>query len=148
MYQYTQSSINNNYALVLTFLPSGIVERSTSTFAIAKTSADADMFTRKSSNTESQLAIPIDPQNTMHILSSPFSSLQTLFYPPSSSMPSLHTFNSSLRTSSRQGTHGPHHKVLKDQIAIPTRLSPIMAKIRDLVRVLVAGASEWALERT
>lgn len=34
--------------VVYTFLPSGIAERSTSTLAIAKTSADADIFCRKS----------------------------------------------------------------------------------------------------
>jgi len=61
---------------------------------------------------------------------------------------SQHTLNSSLRTSSRQCAHSPHHKVLKHQIAIPTRLRPIMAKIRDPIRFLVAGASEWVLERT
>jgi hypothetical protein len=32
----------------LTFFPSGIAFKSTSTFAIAKTSAEADMLTRKS----------------------------------------------------------------------------------------------------
>lgn len=31
-----------------TFLPSGMAERSTSTLAMARTSADADMLTRKS----------------------------------------------------------------------------------------------------
>jgi hypothetical protein len=34
--------------LMMTFLPSGMAERSTSTFAWASTSAEADMLTRKS----------------------------------------------------------------------------------------------------
>ena len=36
------------WIIVRTFLPSGIVDKSTSTLAMAKTSADADMFTKKS----------------------------------------------------------------------------------------------------
>lgn len=60
-------TMNNLYATGLTFLPSGIVERSTSTFAIAKTSAEADIFTRKSNNAECQPAVPIDLRSTIRI---------------------------------------------------------------------------------
>lgn len=140
--------INNRHASILTFLPSGIVDRSTSTFAIAKTSAEADMFTRKSTTTESQSAIPIDLQSTIPISVKLYSRIPL---PSRSSSPSIrtqHTLNSSLRPSSRQSAHSPHHKVLEHQIAIPTRLRPIMAEIRDLIRLSVAGTAEWALERT
>jgi hypothetical protein len=139
---------NKRNISILTFLPSGIVDRSTSTFAIAKTSAEADIFTRKSTTAQRQPAIPIDLRTTIHISIKP--SL-TIPLPSPSSSPSMrtkHTLNSSLRPSSRERAHSPHHKVLKHQVAIPTRLRPIMAKIRDLVRILVAGAAEWALERT
>jgi hypothetical protein len=139
---------NNRSEPVLTFLPSGMVERSTSTFAIANTSAEADMFTRKSTNTESQLAIPIDPKSTIPISMKLSSSTQLPFPPPSPSMPTQHTLNSSLSPSSRQSSHSPHHEVLKQQIAIHTCLRPVMAEIRDLVGILVAGAAERALERT
>jgi hypothetical protein len=94
-----------------------------------------------------QLAIPIEPQIIILISVEPFLCLPARPH-PSSSMPSQHTLNSSLRPSSRQSTHGPHHEVLKHQIAIPTRLCSIMAEIRDLVCVIIAAASEWALERT
>ena len=138
--------INSRDASTLTFLPSGIVDRSTSTFAIAKTSAEADIFTRKSTSTECQPTIPIDLQSTIPISTKP--SL-TISLPSPSSSPSVrtqHTLNSSLRPSSRQCAHSPHHKVLEQQITIPTRLRPIMAEIRDLIRI--AGATEWALKRT
>jgi hypothetical protein len=59
-----------------------------------------------------------------------------------------HTLNSSLRPSSRQRAQSAHHKVLKQQIGVATRLGPIMAEIRDLIRLSVAGAAEWAFERT
>jgi hypothetical protein len=43
-----------------TFFPSGIDERSTSTLAMAKTSADADMFTKKSAeNRGVSMLIPL-----------------------------------------------------------------------------------------
>lgn len=43
-----------------TFLPSGIVERSTSTLAMAKTSAEADMLTKKSvQKREDQHLVPM-----------------------------------------------------------------------------------------
>jgi hypothetical protein len=59
-------------AFVRTFLPSGMVDRSTSTLAIARTSADADMLTRKSVRASivshtSQLTFqhPLPPPSTL-----------------------------------------------------------------------------------
>lgn len=48
-YQYNSFSCPSHSEYIHTFLPKGIWFRSTSTFAIARTSADADMLTKKSS---------------------------------------------------------------------------------------------------
>ncbi len=62
-------------------------------------------------------------------------------------MPTQRTLNGRLSPSSRQCAHSPYHKVLKQQIGVPTRLRPIVAEVRDPIRFVVADATEWAVER-
>lgn len=107
-----------------TFLPSGMEAKSTSTLAMAKTSADADMFTKKSMCRNISTAFPIDEVNAIRS-SSPLSRPRV---PPcyirSFVASSIHcisealfqtqniikrTLNGSLSTSSSQSTHRSNH---------------------------------------
>ena len=82
-----------------TFLASGISSRATSTLAMAKTSAEADMFTKKS-------VIDFNQPNAHPVFST-----------PSSQSCSVRTLHCSLRSHSRHSSHRAYHKVLKHPVS-------------------------------
>jgi hypothetical protein len=128
------------WRVVRTFLPSGIVDKSTSTFAMAKTSADADMFTKKSVCCQISALCPqlIPPSHS--VVCRPLSRLQaprpvdlfihSLLYRSTVSKAPFpfhiicqRTLNSSLSSCSSQSTHRSNHNyAIKDQYPSALRI--------------------------
>src|SRR5947208_8080514 len=98
-----------------TFLPSGIDESCTSTFAIAKTSAEALMLTRKSAVIFSK---NISNQHHYHFRS---------------------TLNGCLCCSSGQGAKCSDHKVREDFIRNFPGITLVFTEVRDHRRRLAIG---------
>src|SRR5579862_929588 len=101
-----------------TFFPSGMADRSTSTLAMARTSADADILTRKSVQEPARISanFSLNPQCLtdvlhyylpLHLHQGPIGDQLIL---PARRPPTL---NCSLRPRRAQHTERPGHKVLK-----------------------------------
>ena len=114
---------------------------------MAKTSAEADMFTRKSVQAQNhQQCIPID---TLYVSSAPF------IHPPGHrqrleaafQLRSPRTLHSGLGSRSRESSHGADHEVLENEVAAGALAAPILAEVWDLGRRAVAHALEGRVER-
>jgi len=102
----------------LTFLPKGIAARSISTLAWARTSAEADMLTRKSAAQICQ----------------PSRSPQSQNFPPSLQWLEVEmhqlTLYSSLRSGRSQQAHAAHHEILKCLIPRFPFTAHVLRKVR------------------
>lgn len=139
-------------SVILTFLPSGIAARSTSTLAMAKTSADADMFLRNSARglrqprplfANAKLAHVPSTSSPNHLLQQetrPKKHLMSGSFIISQAPRDLLTLNRRLGTHSRDRTKTTNHKVLVDQVLVRRALGRIVAEVGDV------GGGALALE--
>lgn len=124
----------------LTFLPSGIALRSTSTLACARTSAEADMLTRKSVTIQSapngHPKPPRPPPSYLSIHSSqPFWQARGIaLFPPN---PWVHTLNGSFSSRGREQSHSTNHEILKRPVRSLSPLAHVISKTRYLGRVVL-----------
>lgn len=117
----------------LTFLPSGIAVRSTSTLAMAKTSAEADMLTRNSINVASAPSI-----DKVQCTSDGWQlQLQLNGIVRDHQSPTLH---SALGSSGTHGTESTNHEVREELVLALALVGDIFSKVGDL------GALGLALE--
>lgn len=131
-----------------TFLPSGMAPRAISTLAWARTSAEADMLTRKSVGEIARSVSVIlvacyncrDPSNSTG-------------YPPISSQKDRgiknreRTLDSSLGTDGGSQTHGAGHEVGEDLVGPGGLVGLVFAEVGDLQgRATLVGSGEGALE--
>lgn len=113
---------------------------------MAKTSADADMLTRKSAKGR-QHASSTSYKSQWRPPSVPIVLLPSAF-PTLTSAPDVkkRTLNGRLRARSRQRAHSADHEVLEHQVAIRAALAPVVAEIGDLGGLFAAAAAEGRLE--
>lgn len=129
-------------------MPSGIDARSTSTLAMARTSADADMFFRNSAHHDRQRPYstttksPTGQLDPLHpLVWHPISSHLFSPSPPRPEKPL--TLDRGLGTGAGDGAHGTDHEVLVHQVLVGAVLGNVVAEVGDIGGRL--GALEGAL---